>query len=277
MGAPSVRNPQRRAIFHHPGGWLMSYEAVRWALYDAPMLRTPSGEPDTTARLVLVARAERADKKGRDTYAGPADVAAATGYDERTVKRADRRLEKAGLMIRDGYSRHGTTRWHLDMDQTQSDAEPSPVDERTERQRKANAERQRRFQERRRAAAGAGQSIEGDVSTKIGITLSNAVSNGVQDRDVTPFNAVTNGLGAPQTTHEPPRGTTTETTPGGAPPPDPRRPHSPSAPGTDEQNSLSDALTPAQDQQRNSLPHARPPNPTEHVAPVVELSTWRAS
>jgi hypothetical protein len=28
MGAPSVRNPQRRAIFHHPGGWLMGANLV---------------------------------------------------------------------------------------------------------------------------------------------------------------------------------------------------------------------------------------------------------
>ena len=257
----------------------MSYEAVQWALYEAPMLRTPSGEPDTTARLVLVARAERADKKGRDTYAGPADVAKATGYDERTVKRADRRLEKAGLLIRDGFSRHGTTRWHLDMSQTQ--CESSPVDERAERQRKANAERQRRFQERRRAAVEPGQSIEVDVSTKIGITALNAVSNAVEDRYVTSLNAVTNGLGAPQTTHEPPRGTTTQTTPGGTLPPDPLRPHSPSARGTDESNSLTDAPTPAQDQQGDSLPRTRarehgPPSPPR-LATVTDLAEWRTA
>jgi hypothetical protein len=252
----------------------VSYEAVQWALYEAPMLRTPSGEPDTTARLVLVARAERADKKGRDSYAGPADVAKATGYDERTVKRADRRLEKAGLLIRDGYSRHGTTRWHLDMSQTQ--CESSPVDERAERQRKANAERQRRFQERRRSAAEGTQPIEVDVSTKIGITALNAVSNAVEGRYVTPLNAVTNGLGAPQTTHEPPRGTTTETTPGGAPPPGPRRRPPPSASATDEQKSPSDSLTPAQDQQGDSLPHARGAPPGEHLGTIVDFFTREA-
>jgi hypothetical protein len=252
----------------------MSYEAVQWALYEAPMLRTPSGEPDTTARLVLVARAERADKKGRDTYAGPADVAAATGYDERTVKRADRRLEKAGLMIRDGYSRHGTTRWHLDMSQTQ--CESSPVDERTERQRKGNAERQQRFRDRQKSAVANAKPIEVDVSTKITVTPLNAVTNGVEERYVTPLNAVSNGLGAPQTTHEPPRGTTTETTPGGAPPPDPRRPHSPSAPGTDEQNSLTCPLTPAQDQQGDSLPHARGAPPGEHLGTIVDFFTREA-
>jgi hypothetical protein len=127
----------------------MSYEAVQWAMYDAPMLRTSAGEPDVTARFVLVVRAERADKNGRDTYAGPDDVARATGYDERTVRRADRRLEKAGLLIRDGRSRHGTVRWHLDMKQKQSGSEPSPIEDRVERQRKTNAERQQRFRDRR--------------------------------------------------------------------------------------------------------------------------------
>lgn len=43
---------------------------------------------------------------------------------------------------------------------------------------------------------------------------------------------------------------------GGAPPPDPRRPPSASLRGTDQQNSLTDPLTPAQDQQSESLPHA---------------------
>jgi hypothetical protein len=256
----------------------MSYEAVCWAMYRAPMLQTPAGEPDITARFVLIVRAERADAKGRDTYAGPADVAAATGYDERTVKRADRRLEKAGLLIRDGRSRHGTVRWHLDMDRERSESDRSPMDERADRQRKANAERQRRFQDRRRTAAESGRSIEADVSTKITVTDSQAVSNAVEKRYVTHSNAVTNGLRAPQTTHEPPMGTTTGTTTGGAPPPDPRRPHSPSAPGTGKQNSPSDALTPAQDQQGDSLPQARgAPPPAEHLATVTQLRPRRIS
>ncbi len=66
-------------------------------------------------------------------------------------------------------------------------------------------------------------------------------------------------------------------TTGGAPPPDPRRPHSPSAPGTDEQNSLTCPLTPAQDQQLNSLPHARPPNPAEQLADVIPIENWRTA
>lgn len=52
---------------------------------------------------------------------------------------------------------------------------------------------------------------------------------------------------------------------GGAPPPDPRRPEPPTASGSRlyVDRSISEPLTPAQDQQRNSLPHARAPAPGE--------------
>ncbi|SCL43327.1 hypothetical protein GA0074692_6823 [Micromonospora pallida] len=86
----------------------MSYQAVQWALDEAPMLRTKAGLPDTTARAVLVARAERADEFGRDTHASIADVIWRTGFDERTIQRAELRLEAAGLLVPDGTTRWGT-------------------------------------------------------------------------------------------------------------------------------------------------------------------------
>lgn len=63
---------------------------------------------------------------------------------------------------------------------------------------------------------------------------------------------------------------------GGAPPPDPRRRPPPPASATDERKSPSDPLTPAQDQQRNSLPRTRAPDAAEHVAPVVDFFTREA-
>jgi hypothetical protein len=63
---------------------------------------------------------------------------------------------------------------------------------------------------------------------------------------------------------------------GGAPPPGPRRPHSPSARGTDEQKSPSEPLTPAQDQQGDSLPHARGAPPGEHLGTIVDFFTREA-
>lgn len=250
----------------------MSYEAVRWALYDAPMLVTSAGKPDTAARFVLIARAERADKGGRNTYAGTADLIRSTGFDERTIERAERRLERAGLLIRAGISHLGTVLWHLDMSQKQADGNQSLADARIEKRRKSDAARQQRMRERRK-----GESIEGDVSTKIRVTHSESVTSRTQNPDVTDLNDVTSRTQRPpnhqgQPPVEPPGGTAT----GGAPPPDPWRPHSPSARGTDEQNPLTCPLTPAQDQQRNSLPHARPPSAVEQVAPLIDFFTREA-
>lgn len=94
----------------------MSVEAVSWALYDAPMLLTPKGKPDTTARFVLVVFAEHADKNGRNTFPGPARVKFATGLDVRTVERVVRRLEDGKLLERDGFTAGGAVRWRVNMD-----------------------------------------------------------------------------------------------------------------------------------------------------------------
>lgn len=228
---------------------------MQWALHEAPMLRTPSGEPDVAARFVLVARAERADKDGRNTFAGRNDVARSTGYAERTVRHADQRLEEAGLLVRGGVSRLGTVLWHLDMTRKQSDTDSSPTDDRAERKRKANADRQQRFRDRVKGA----RPIEVDVPTKIDVTPLKGVSNAVEGRYVTPFNGTRNAPDAPQTTHEPPEEPPEEPPTGGAPPPDPLRPQPPTASGsgTGERNSLSEALTARPSPNLDPLPHAR--------------------
>ncbi|SCF19565.1 hypothetical protein GA0074695_4231 [Micromonospora viridifaciens] len=127
----------------------MSYQAVQWALDDAPMLRTKSGKPDTTARAVLVARAERADEFGRDSHAAIEDVIWRTGYDERTIQRAEDRLEAAGLLVRDGTTQFGTTRWNLAMSQKRDPAERAEIETAIEKRKSDNAARERA----RRAAA----------------------------------------------------------------------------------------------------------------------------
>ena len=65
---------------------------------------------------------------------------------------------------------------------------------------------------------------------------------------------------------------------GGTLPPDPRRRPPPSASATGEQKSPYEPLTPAQDQQRKSLPHARarPPDPPQ-LANVVDFFTREVS
>lgn len=239
----------------------MSYEAVRWAMYDAPMLLTTAGRPDTAARSVLIARAERADKTGRNTYAGTADLCRVTGYDERTIERAERRLERAGLLLRAGRSHLGTVLWHVDMKQKQADGNTSLTAERIERRRAADKARQQRMRERRKAQSegpGYGDHIDGDVSTKIRVTDAESVTSRTQNPDVTDLNDVTSRTQRPPNHQEkPPVEPPGGTAPGGAPPPDPRRRPPPPASATDEQKSPNEPLTPAQDQQGESLPHAR--------------------
>jgi hypothetical protein len=256
----------------------MSYEAVCWALYDAPTLLLPSGKPDAIARFVLVARAERADAKGRDTYAGTADLIRATGLDERTIERAERRLEHAGLLIRAGISRLGTVLWHCDMSQKRADDNAAWAAAQIEKRRKADRERQQRSRERRKAGTENAPGIEGDVSPKIAVTDSASVTSGFEIRDVTDSASGCHGFNAPQTTLRTTQLNRPGTTPGGAPPPDPRRRPPPPASATDERNSPNGPLTPAQDQQRKSLPResARGPD-LPRLADVVDIESRRTA
>ncbi|MBB5118708.1 helix-turn-helix domain-containing protein [Streptomyces eurocidicus] len=93
----------------------MSNEAVKWAMDDAPMLRTDKGKPDTTARHVLQALAEHAHKDGSNAHPSLLRIQYRTGYDRRTVQRAQRRLEDAGLISANGAVR-GCTRWKLHLE-----------------------------------------------------------------------------------------------------------------------------------------------------------------
>jgi hypothetical protein len=238
----------------------MSYEAVQWALYKAPLLLMPGGGPDIAAKLVLIFRAERASKDGKGTYAAHAEIKRATGYDVRTIQRAERRLEKAGLMIRRGVSHLGTPRWDLDLT-VESTAGADYVAERDARRREQTAERVRRH----RAKQG-GPDIETDVSISPPVTTPDVVSNGTEERYVTTPDVVCNAPHATRTTNEPPRTTTTPgTTLGGTLPPSPLRHPSPPAPGTYSHTSLAEPLTQAQDQPSDPLPRVRA------IAPVVEI------
>ncbi len=120
---------------------------MKWALYDAPMLLTNAGLPDTTARFVLVAHCERADKHGKGSYPGPAALIAATGYDERTIDRAERRLQAAGLLIPRGISHLNTARWDVDMSK-RAGGEQNQAETRVARRRAQDAARQKSRRER---------------------------------------------------------------------------------------------------------------------------------
>ncbi|OKI47211.1 hypothetical protein [Micromonospora sp. CB01531] len=211
----------------------MSYQAVQWALDDAPMLRTKSGHPDTTARGVLIARAERADEFGRDTHAAITDVIWRTGYDARTIQRAQERLEAAGLLIPDGTTRWGTPRWNLDMTKKRDPAEMAQLEADIDEKRAAEAARVRDYRRKQKRQRTDAESVRtGSVSVRTDADDVRTDSGDVRT-DAVPPEPPVNLPGTPQ---EPPL----EPPSGGTLPPDPLRPQSPTAPGNGIESSLSE-------------------------------------
>ncbi|MFJ9671411.1 helix-turn-helix domain-containing protein [Streptomyces sp. NPDC101221] len=121
----------------------MSTEAVTWAMDHAPMLRTEKGKPDTTARHVLQALAEHASPAGTDAHPSVLRMQYRTGYDRATVQRALRRLEKGGLIAKDG-TKESRTRWKLAMELRRPATDWSDLEREEDEFRTAAAERKRR-------------------------------------------------------------------------------------------------------------------------------------
>ncbi|WP_217235422.1 helix-turn-helix domain-containing protein [Streptomyces sp. AC555_RSS877] len=121
----------------------MSTEAVTWAMDKAPMPRTEKGKPDTTARHVLQALAEHASPTGTDAHPSVLRIQYRTGYDRATVQRALRRLEKAGLIVKDG-TKEGRTRYKLAMELRRPATDWSDLEREEDEFRAAAAARKRR-------------------------------------------------------------------------------------------------------------------------------------
>lgn len=193
----------------------MSYQAVQWALDEAPMLRTPKGLPDTTARGVLVARAERADEFGRDSHASIVDVIWRTGYDARTIQRAQERLEAAGLLIPDGTTRFGTTRWNLDMSQRRDPAEREQLEAEIEKRRTAEAARVREYRRKKKQPRTDAESVRTDSESVRTDTRSVRTDSDDVRTDAAPPEPPSNLPGTPhQPSENPPLGVPAPQTPG---------------------------------------------------------------
>lgn len=121
----------------------MSTEAVTWAMDRAPMPRTEKGKPDTTGRHVLQVLAEHANSDGTDAHPSVLRIQYRTGFDRVTVQRALRRLEKAGLIAKDG-TREGRTRYKLAMHLSRPTTDWSDLEREENEFRTAAAERKRR-------------------------------------------------------------------------------------------------------------------------------------
>ncbi len=181
----------------------MSYQAVEWAMRDAPMLLTEKGRPDTTARHVLAALAEHAHPDGSEARPAIVTLQHRTGYDRRTVQRALRRLETAGL-IRDEGTKYDCTIYRLAMHlmRPASDLEELKADEM--RQKEASAERQRRSRARRVTHSDDVTVTDADCVTEPDVTDADDVSHVVEMRDVTHSASARHALSAALTIKEPP-------------------------------------------------------------------------
>ncbi|MFF4403776.1 helix-turn-helix domain-containing protein [Streptomyces sp. NPDC001404] len=182
----------------------MSTEAVKWAMDDAPMLRTEKGKPDTTARHVLQALAEHAHKDGSGAHPSLLKLQYRTGYDRRTVQRAERRLEAAGLISADG-SVHGCIRWrlHLNVQRPASDWAELVAEE--EAERAAAAERQRRSRAKRVTHSDDVTVTDAECVTKPDVTHSEYARHVSEARDVTHSASGRHALNATRTINEPPQ------------------------------------------------------------------------
>lgn len=244
----------------------MSYQAVEWALYKAPMLLTEKGKPDTTARHVLAVLAEHANESGQNARPSVLRIRFATGLDERTVERALLRLQAGKLIEMAGRTHTGTRKWNLAVDVVRPSAEWDDMVEAAEAEREA--ESARRKARRHRSSC----SDSGDTETHVRDSASRTPgfsvrTSGTQSTDVRDSASGIRDATPPEPPEPPVIHSANHpgTSPGGAPPPDPRRRPPPSASAFESAGSLAIALTPAQDQRGESLPHAR------EAAPVVEI------
>lgn len=159
----------------------MSHEAVAWALHDAPMPLTEKGKPDTTARYVLVDLAEHASAGGLNSYPSLLHIQYATGLDERTVRRALRRLEAGGLIHRDGVARNGNTRWKLALAVTRPETDWAFLEAEKEEQKRRETDGRRTRRNRSAAEAVSGTQNAGHDG---GSALVSGTENPGQDGNV---------------------------------------------------------------------------------------------
>ncbi|MFG2963542.1 hypothetical protein ACGFZS_09660 [Streptomyces sp. NPDC048288] len=184
----------------------MSTEAVTWAMDDAPMLRTEKDRPDSTARHVLQVLAEHARPDGSNAHPSILRIQYRTGYDERTVQRAERRLEAGGLIKRTG-TRQGRPVWKLQMHMRRPEFDWAELEAEAEDGRKQAAERQRRARQKRVTQSEAvtvtsSESVtvtHSDDVTEGGVTHSESVSHALPMRDVTHSASECHALSAPLT------------------------------------------------------------------------------
>jgi len=181
----------------------VSIEAVKWAMDDAPMLRTPAGKPDTTARHVLQAMAEHANSKGGNCHPSAIRIQYRTGYDRRTVQRAWRRLEAEKLIEQDGMVQD-RIRWQLAMDLRRPESDWEDLEREEGASREAAAERKRRSRAKHVTHSNDVTVTDAEAVTEPDVTHSESGRHALEVRDVTHLKAGRHAPSAAVTTNQPP-------------------------------------------------------------------------
>lgn len=176
---------------------------MKWAMDDAPMLRTPAGKFDTTARHVLQAMAEHANSKGGNCHPSAIRIQYRTGYDRRTVQRAWRRLEAEKLIEQDGMVQD-RIRWQLAMDLRRPESDWEDLEREEGASREAAAERKRRSRAKHVTHSNDVTVTDEKSVTDPDVTHSESGRHAVEVRDVTHFKSGRHALSAAVTTNEPP-------------------------------------------------------------------------
>lgn len=186
----------------------MSKDAVEWAMDKAPMPLTEKGKPDTTARHVLQVLAEHAHPDGSEARPSIMRIQYRTGYDRRTVQRALRRLEDAGLIRPEG-TKNGCTVYQLALKVERPASDWAALETEEQALRRATAERVRRHRAKSVTHADDVTDTHSDDVTGPDVTHSDSVTEG----DVTHSASVCNALKVRSVTHgTPPEPTTSEPT-----------------------------------------------------------------
>lgn len=135
----------------------MSYQAVKWALGESPMLLTDKGKNDASARAVLCSLAEHATEHGTNSHPSVLRIQFETGYDERTVQRALDRLVSAKLVEQTGVTFSGTIIWKLDMSRVRPVDEWELMKARAEEKKASEAARVKAYRDRKTSASDEGE------------------------------------------------------------------------------------------------------------------------
>jgi hypothetical protein len=197
----------------------VSIEAVKWALDDAPMLRTDAKKPDTTARAVLVALAERAYADGSNAYPSLFEIRWRTGYDRATVQRALRRLEVGGLIVSEGPSKHDTTKYRLVMSCRRPESDKQELKDKDEHERNEAAKRQAKVRNKKEVTDAKSVTVTDAESVTGSVTDAESERHGFKSRDVTDAESERHGRNAARTVMgEPSYGTVLEPPPSETPP-----------------------------------------------------------